>query len=212
MHYNLQRRFYNCFIFNRPNHAIKYLSARKDYISFKTFYLGQSEKSTENDQSFATYSWIAAKFLAFYRKFPYLMVIFFKVVFRNEISIKLQIKNIILAVNVPSHCKMMNVSSFFLRTMRWSNFSFVSSMVQLRIDNLVTLKNVKNMNKLVVLLICYLFVWFIGFISISISIWKPNKVSDFQTTPDNSGSKHLHKILASSIYRGQRWGRGGSLW
>ena len=72
------------------------------------------------------------------------MVVFFKVVFRDEISIKLQIKNIILAVNVPSHCKMMNVSSLFFGTMRGSNLSFVSSMVHLRIYNLVTLKKCKE--------------------------------------------------------------------
>ena len=84
----------------------------------------------------------------------------FKISFWNKFSVELEVKNIILAIHIPSHSEVVDVISLFVLIMGRIYCSFVSSVKQPRADNLMTLKKCKDMNKLfmrlfVLLIYCF---------------------------------------------------------
>ena len=74
------------------------------------------------------------------------MVVFFKIRFWNKLPIEFEVENVILSVHIPSNSEMVDVASFFVRIMSRIYLSFVSSVIQPRADNPMTLKNAIIMN------------------------------------------------------------------
>ena len=68
------------------------------------------------------------------------MMISFKVGFRNQLPVELEVENEILAVHIPTNREMVDMTSFLVFIVGRTDFSLVTSVEQARVDYSVTLK------------------------------------------------------------------------
>ena len=67
-------------------------------------------------------------------------MISFKVGFRNQLPVELEVENEILAVHIPTNREMVDMTSFLVFIVGRTDFSLVTSVEQARVDYSVTLK------------------------------------------------------------------------